>query len=322
MSMLSDPDETAPQGETAPLADAPASPSSTVISEQPPATQTAPASSQVGMLNPEIDKILRGAIGDVGEGSNLKCLFYGPPGSTKSSMLGDVPNNLIVDLEDGLIAAKSAYVHTGRYLADNVKAYPYKTFDQFDNFVKLLTEGYLPEFEVFSMDTISDWHKREIQDITEKGHAIRPSKSLYKPETDDYTEVNEKITRFIRRIRDMKDRDIILTGHSQTVEPKGRQAKTYLDFSEKLTNKILAMMDVVGYIEMREYDAEGGGKINVPVMRVISDGQIYAKTRIPLPAEIVNPRWVDIKAAWENAKSAGTLKTMEEAEDLAAELIS
>lgn len=279
----------------------------------------------------KITKILMSSIGEIGEASYLKMLIYGPPGSTKSSLLGTVPNNLIADLEDGLIAIKGSKVHTGRDMAPNVKSYPYKDFQKFDKMVELLGQGYLPEFEVLSVDSISDLHKREIQDITERGHSARPSKSLYKPETDDYTEVNEKLSRFVRSMRGL-ERHLILTGHSQDTEIKNKaglkETKTYLDFSLKLTNKVMAMMDLVGYLEMREFQLEDGSKKQFPVLRVISDGTIYAKTRFPIldtngnpMAEIINPTWDILYGAWNNSRSAGTLSDLDEANALANELM-
>ncbi len=332
MSILSDPEELGPaEGTQGELLDS-EKPGGQAVENPPitaPPTETAtpepsrePVTAEPALSQDElIDEILRGAIGEIGEASCLKVLIYGPPGSTKSSMLGDIPNNIILDLEGGLISAKTAKLYTGRDLAPNVKAYPYKDFDKAVTFVNFLKDGKLPEFEVLSVDTVSDMHKREIQAVTERGHSARPSKSLYVPETEDYTEVNEKLTRFIRTLRDM-DRHLVILGHSQTVEPKGKAAKTYLDFSEKLTNKLLAMMDVVGYIEMREFQDAAGEKVQAPVMRVISDGTVYAKTRIPLPAEIINPRWVDIYNAWEAAKADGTLSEADSADALAAELMS
>lgn len=284
-------------------------PSASVPSSASPTSTTiaTPVKSQYD----QITDALMNAIGDVVQHANFKCLFYGPPGSTKSSMLGEIPNNLIVDLEKGLVAAKTAHVHTGRPMANNVKAYPYKTFDGTQMLVDRMQDGLFNEFEVLSIDTISTMHKKELEAITRRGHEVRPSKNLYVPETADYTEVNEKLSRFVRGLQELP-RDIVILGHSQTVEPSNKPPKTYLDFSEKLTNKLMAMMDIVGYIEMREYVLEGGEKKQYPTMRVISDGSIYAKSRVPLPAEIINPRWVDLKAEWQKAMDTGTLAEIEE----------
>lgn len=286
---------------------APATPATTV---QSTGVQVTSAATQQAMNDYDaVTDALLNSIGDIGESSNLKMLIYGDPGTMKSSLLGTAPNNLIYDFEDGLIAAKTAVHHTGRPLAPNVKALPYKSMFQAEAIVKRLAAKD-PAFawvEVFSIDTVSSMHKRTIEMVTEREWAKRPStRNKYKTETEEYAEVNEILTRYVRSLADL-DRNLIILAHAQTVTPKNRPDKTYPDFSEKLANKLEAMMDIVGYMFKMEVDDGQGGKKIVPVLRVNGDETIHCKSRIPLPDLIQDPTYEQLKFAWEQAKESGTL---------------
>lgn len=235
-----------------------------------------------------------------GAKANFKMLIYGPPGGTKSSFL-NIPNNLIYDQEDGLISLKSWAIQTGTPVAENIKAMPFRSFAQADFMLKLLTDRdpSMESFEVFSIDTFNDFHRKALMEVV--GRAAKSSSTInpWVPVVDHHQENNERMLDFVRRIRDL-DRNVILLAHSKTVEPKGKQAKTYPDFSESLANKIEAMMDVVGYMEMHEDD--DGTKY--PVMRVSPHQGIHAKSRIPLPSLIKNPTYAGLKQAWEDVVNA------------------
>ena len=244
----------------------------------------------------EILNSLMGQIKPIGETSYLKVLLYGEPGSGKSSIAATASNNLIYDLEDGLVAAKQS----PHGIADNVRAIPFQSWEQSKALLGTLQKRppELESFEVFTIDTLSELHKRGLQEVTEREHRKRPSSNRFVAETEHHTENNERIVRFFRALRDL-DRHLIVIAHSRTVEPKNRPAKTFPDFSESLSNKIMAFMDVVGYMEMRKID----GNI-VPVARFISNGQIAAKNRIGLPEEVANPTFSQIKKYWENSRNA------------------
>ena len=270
---------------TAP-AEAPSTPAPTV--SEPPAGPPAPPSAD------EIVNSILSKINPIGQQAYLKLMIVGEPGSTKSSFTATASNNLIVDFEQGLVSAK----HSPNGVGEGTQAFPYSTFEEFTNLIKLVKSRNpaLDSFEVFSVDTLSDLHKRGLSEINEREWRKRPSSvNRYVPEVEHHTENNEKILRVLRHLRDL-DRHIIITSHSKTVEPRNKPAKTYADFSESLSNKVMAMMDIVGYMSMKKVDGT-----MVPVMRVVTDGTIACKTRIPLPEEIINPTFPQILKAWNKA---------------------
>ena len=246
----------------------------------------------------EILQSLMSKITPIGQRYNLKILIYGDPGTTKSSFVATAPNNLVVDLEDGMIAAKNS----PNGIADNVQTIRWNDIGGFSGFGALVqTFQQNPEelkiYETLSVDSFSEAHKRGLQEVTEREHRKRPSKNRYVAETEEHTENNERMIRILRAIRDM-DRNLILIAHARTVEPKNKPAKTFPDFSESLANKIEAMMDVVGYMTLQEID-----KKIVPVLVLQAAEGIHCKTRVGLPPEIVNPTYTKIRDAWEQTKS-------------------
>lgn len=253
------------------------------VAEAPdPAPTTAQASA--------ITQSILSKIKPIGSGARLKMFVYGEPGSTKSSFAATAKNNLIIDFEDGLISAKTS----PNGIAEGVQSFQYSNFDEFVELIKAFhaNDPGLSSFTTVTIDTLSDLQKRGLAEVTEREWQKRPSANRYVPETEHHQENNEKIIRIIRVLRDL-DRDIIITSHSKTVEPKNKPAKTYADFSESLSNRIMGMMDIVGFMSMQKIDDK-----MVPVMRVVSDGTIAAKTRIPLPEEIANPTFEQIKKVW------------------------
>ncbi len=243
-----------------------------------------------------IDKLLS-RMAPVGTKQNFKILIYGPPGGTKSSFL-NIPNCLVYDQEGGLISIKSWCKQSGTPVAENLQSIPFTSFAQADFLLDNLTNK-IPELDfvkVFAIDTMNDFHRKALMnEVVAKAHRNAPtSVSRWVPQTEHHQENNEKMLDFVRRIRDL-DRDVVLLAHSKTVEPKGKPAKTYPDFSESLANKIEAMMDIVGYMEMVEENGD-----HFPVMRVAADAGIHAKTRVPLPALIKNPTYAQLRAAWED----------------------
>ena len=258
-----------------------------IAKEAPPSPQvTTPTAPVVeDILSNVLDKIE-----DIGHDNRLKLMIIGPPGNGKSSLLASAENCLAYDFEDGLISAKGSPHGIG----NGTRAIPYTNMNDFRTLVGgfVAQDERLKRYQVFGLDTLSDLHKRDLAEICDRDWRRQPSRNRYVPETEQYTEVNERIVRVVRALRDLPI-DIIITSHSKTVEPKSGPSKTYADFSESLSNKIMAMMDIVGYLQFKQID-----KQMVPVLRVKTDGIIHCKSRAPMPDEIINPTYSKIKELW------------------------
>jgi hypothetical protein len=271
-------------------------------SPQPQTTETTttePSPALVAPSAPSADDILSNVldkIGDVGEKPHFKLMVIGPPGQGKSSLLLSATHGLGYDFEDGFTRAKASP------LPVNAQAIPYTNMDDFRALVGAFMVGdeRVGKYEVFGIDTLSDLHKRDLAEITERDWRLQPSRNRYVPETEQYTEVNERIVRIVRALRDLPI-NIVINSHSKTVEPKNAPSATYADFSESLSNKVMAMMDMVGYLQMKNVDDN-----MVPVLRFKTDGIIRCKAPSFIPEEIVSPSYDQIRSLWEEGiKNAG-----------------
>ncbi len=247
----------------------------------PPATPAPAAAPKDDFLEALLNKIT--PVSKVKK--NLKVLIYSDPGAGKSVFLGTAPNNFIVDVEDGLISLNN---HP-ELVKDSVQTYRYKTFNGFEAVTRKFLEkpDELAHFDTFSVDSVSELHKRGLQEVTERDYANNPLEfNRYVAVTEQHSENNEHIRRLVSSLRDL-DMNLILTAHARTIEPKNSWPKTFPDFSEKLANVLAGIVDIVGYMQVKEVEGE-----LVRVLRLQGTQSIVAKTRIGgYPAEIINPTW-------------------------------
>ena len=214
----------------------------------------------------------------------LKVLLYSEPGAGKTTILGQIPNSLIIDVEDGLMSLNN---HP-ELLADNVRTMPYKSFTGLELLIKKFAENppELSNIETLCIDSVSELHKRGLEEVTEREYERNPMGNRFVAETEHHTENNEHIRRLASSLRDL-DRNMVITAHSRTVEPKNRPAKTFPDFSEKLANTLAGIVDVVAYMYVDEIEGEKHRFI-----RFHTNGTITAKTRIGgFPELMANPTW-------------------------------
>lgn len=267
-------------------------------SDSAPTTEqdsTAPTAEPEGdqILNAILNKIA--PVKDQARRRKLKILIYSDPGGGKSVLAGQAPDNLFIDCEDGLLSLDN---HPD-LIPDSVYAYPYKSFRGFEAVVQKLNEAppELAHIETVTIDTISELHKRGLAEVTEEAWKNSPmANNRYVAGTDQHTENNEHIRRLVSSLRDL-DRNLILLSHARTVEPKGKPAKTYPDFSEKLANTLAGIVDIVGYMYLNEVDG-----VTHRVLRLQGTGNIVAKTRVGgYPDELVDPTWSDLWDAFKNA---------------------
>lgn len=234
-----------------------------------------------------VDAILDSLLGRITSAdkakSNLKILVYSEPGARKTSFLGTCPNNLIVDVEKGLASLRTA----PNVDMSKLSVLPYRSFFQIEALVEKMNMGVpqLAQFETLSIDSVSELHKKGLEEVTKREFAKGGRVSQYNAETEDHTENNEHIRRLVSSLRDL-DRNIILTAHARTVQQKDKSIKIYPDFSERLANTIAGIVDVVAFVQLRENDDK-----TEAVWHFESDGFITAKQRIGLPKTLIDPTW-------------------------------
>lgn len=225
---------------------------------------------------------------------NFKILIYSEPGHGKTTLMGQAPNNLIIDVEDGLISLNN---HPD-LIPDSVMSVKHKSFAGLEAIVDRLNKNVpqLAHIETLSVDSVSELHKRGLGEVLDRNHAANAANNRYAAETEQHTENNEHIRRLVSSMRDL-DRNLILLAHSRTIEPKGMPPKTFPDFSEKLANTLAGIVDVVAFLYLRK-----NGDDVERVIRFHSNGSIVAKTRVGgFPEEMVDPTWDKIYSIFQKA---------------------
>lgn len=245
---------------------------------------------------PEADEVLEALLGKLTDlddsDSKLKILIWGEPDTGKTTTAATAPNNLFIDAEKG----NTSLLNNPDILGKGSRRYPYKSFQGLE-----ILLGYLqdenPAFdwaEVVTIDTLSNLHKRGLAEVVEAEWRKAPGLvNRYRAETEHHTENNEHIRRLVDQLKDL-DRHLIITAHSRIVEPKGKPAKYFPDFSEKLATAIVSLVDICVYIEKREVDGE-----LKRVYRFRTDSNIMTKCRIgSLPDEATDVTWPALLDAW------------------------
>jgi hypothetical protein len=220
----------------------------------------------------------------------LKIHVYSDPGGRKSTFLGTIPNSLIWDVDLGMTVI---YEHPEICKLDSLTIMEYKSFNQVAQYIRLRrmnTFEELKKHETVSIDTMSNMHKRGLQEIMARGYSQginpNPYTTVMDNDNNDHAENNEHIRQLVDDFRQLPC-NLVITSHARTVQQKDKSLKYYPDYSEKLGNTLNGMMDVVAFVEQRVID----GVPHVVWHCNNTDGYIQAKNRIGLPDEIIDPTW-------------------------------
>ena len=271
--------------ETAP-ASGPATPTPNTSDE--PSTEsskTTPSTTETSFLDLMLSKIEPIETQKV----NFKMMIYSDPGVGKTDLLGQIPNHLIVDSEEGT----ESIMYSERR-GSNVQRMPFKTFKGLEMVVEEFHKSpeQLSKFKNISIDTVSNLHKRGLAEVLRREHDKAPSiNSAFLAETEHHTENNERIRQLVQNMVTL-ERNVFLTVHRRTLEPKNQDARTFPDFSEKLANTLAGMMDVVAYMYIANIEGE-----QHRVMKFQPSAGIVAKSRgrgKDLPDNMIDPTWEKI----------------------------
>lgn len=210
---------------------------------------------------------------------HLKMLIIGDPGSGKTTFAASAPNNLIVDVEKG-----TAVLVGTEY--EDTKALEYKSFFQLEKLIEKLGEDHFPEIETVTIDSLSELAKRGLEELTE-GKFVNTggTSNRYVPETEDYSQNNERIRRIVSGLRDL-ERNLVCISHvREQVDKKTGLTIKRADFSERLAGTMNGIFDIVGLLT---YDAENDER----ALQIQPTRDVMVKTRVRgLPAIVEDPTW-------------------------------
>lgn len=157
--------------------------------------------------------------------------LYGPGGTGKSVAAASAPGPILYGNAEGETALLFA---RGLFGDDKIHEFPVSKAADLDALFLHMKDGC--EEKTFVLDTIGETYQRLVEELAGTGRA-----SL-----QNYGDVNTKIERFVRAIRDLPI-NVVILAHEQVDDEEGEVTRRPLTGGKKLPEKIVAMMDVIGY---------------------------------------------------------------------------
>lgn len=238
---------------------------------------------------------------------HLRMMLYSDPGAGKTTLLGQIPQNLIIDAEAGTDSILE--IKKKGLLGKDTMRLPYNTFSGLELTVEEFHKApqQLDKFQTISIDSMSNLHKRGLAEVVKREWEKNPNQiNRYVAETEHHTENNEHIRQLVQSLIDL-ERNFIMTSHKRTIEPKGKPARTFPDFSEKLANTLAGMVGIVGFMYIANIDDK-----DQRVIKFHPSPGTAAKCRFSnFPVNLVDPTWPKIQELWENREEAPAAEGVE-----------
>ena len=260
------------------------------------------------MTETYVDPIVSRIMGDIGDledsGPWMRNMLYGDTGTAKTTYASGAPRNLFIEADVGnLNALRSPWATR---FQQQYKVMRYTSIERIEELSVKAKEGaFAGIFDTFTLDKLTDMSFTNLADITVRQHgqghlqAVN-LRNLFKPETDDYTENNERLRRIVDNFR-RAPAHLIVICHYRYFKSASGVMKTSPDFSEKLVGNLSSMFNLVGYT-YREEDGSGGAQM---MMRTQPNPMFVAKCNIDnVPPIIANPTWPDVYAAYMRMREA------------------
>lgn len=160
----------------------------------------------------------------------MNILLYGPPGTGKTVAACSAPGPVLVLNAEGPGAIR--YAH-GLY-GDKIREVVVEGGDTLDEAFVFLRDGE-GEIKTVVIDTIGEVYRI----LLEGFGGPRPS-------LQNYGDVNTKLERFIRALRDL-DLNVVIVAHEQVDDDAGEATRRPATGGKKLPEQVMAQVDVVSY---------------------------------------------------------------------------
>lgn len=161
----------------------------------------------------------------------MNILLYGPPGTGKSVGACSAPGPILALNAEGPGALRFA---RGLY-GDAVREVAVDSGAVLDEAYLYLKEGKGKERSVV-LDTIGEVYRVLLEELAGGG----------RPSLQNYGDVNTKLERFIRALRDL-ELNVILVAHEQVDDADGVSTRRPATGGKKLPEQVMAQVDVVAY---------------------------------------------------------------------------
>jgi hypothetical protein len=104
------------------------------------------------------------------------------------------------------------------------------------------------EFRSVGVDSVSEWNRWAQLELLRKEEKQRKDPDLL--EWKDYNRTSVQLRRVLRRLRDLDERHIFLSGHAQSREEPRLGRVTLPELTGQLAEEIAGLVSVVGYLAL------------------------------------------------------------------------
>lgn len=162
----------------------------------------------------------------------LNIVLYGPAGTGKTVNACSAPGPVLVLNAEGEGALRYA---RGKWGDEKIREVEFTGAKVLDELYVYLKEGGGDE-KTLVVDSVGEVYQKLVEEIAGGG----------RPSLQNYGDINTKIERFVRAVRDLPI-NVVLIAHEQVDDEDGEVTRRPATGGKKLPEKITAAVDVVGY---------------------------------------------------------------------------
>jgi hypothetical protein len=183
----------------------------------------------------------------------LNVLLYGPPKTFKTGGAATAPGQIVMLNTDLKNASRVAHAVAGPRLQE-VKLKTGEESNVIDTLSAITRLAYseTPP-DTIIVDTIGDLHRRLLEEL---------SRRAFRPTLNQYGDAAVYVERFCRSLCDAPNVNVVLVGHEWPVHNEDGSVDLMMwcgtkSSSEAMTNKLMGMVDVIGYTAVTVSEEEG-----------------------------------------------------------------
>jgi len=214
----------------------------------------------------------------------VKALIYGDSGVGKTVLASSAPNPLFISVEGGLLSV--------RQFGRNPDVIAITEFTQIKEVYEHIVNN-LDNWDTIVIDSLTELQRRSMEAVMKQVVAQNSRRDPDVPGLGEYGKNGEVIRKVIRRFRDLP-KNVIFTCLTLDVTDNDTGLPIARPMLQgKLAAEVPAYMDLVGQLIVRRIPMEGGVEAHRQ-LNLEHGGRYTAKTRLALPAEILDPDFTEI----------------------------